>query len=145
MKALLGLAVAVGIALFVWLHVAVRVMPEQNARDFVENIRLNLDNKKQGRSQSYGGPEGMPIARFTLPEKGIEQNFRIEETKNPKIWDGPESRALVWKVTFEASPLYPGKYPQTQVYRLVMVDSGSLMIPSYLPVEFFPWNHRRRR
>lgn len=145
MKAILVVAVLVLGGLAAWLHVSVHVMPQQTARDFVENVRVNLDNIKQGRYVNYHGPEGMPLSDFALPENGIDPNFSLVETRKPKMWDPPDSRAQVWRATFKESPLSQRRYREPQVYRVVMVDSGTRLLPKYKVVEFFPWNHRRPR
>jgi len=145
LKALLGLAVLVAIGLSIWLHVSVHVMPKQTAQDFVENVRVNLDNLKQGRYATYAGPEGLPVYDFQLPENGIDPNFALVETRVPKMWDPPESRTLVWRVTFKESSLFQGRYREPQVFRLVMADSGVRLLPRYKVLEFFPWNYRRPR
>lgn len=144
MKLVAGLVAIALLGLAAYLYVSVNVMPKQQAKDFVEEIRINLDNVKTGNYTTYGGPTAMPVQLFRLPKSGIQENFQMEETAQPRFFDGPESRTLVWRVTFKSSPVFPGPMEQS-TYRLMMVDSGTRMIPSYRIVWFYPWHEKKPR
>lgn len=146
MKGLLALAAAVLVALGAWLYVSVRVMPKQTARDFVDSIRLNLDGIEAGRfsRSSWWGPPGVASDAWEAPRYGIAEDFRLELTNPPRVWDPPESRTLVWRVAFGPSPVF--KAPpraEEETYRLVMVDSGTRLVPKYRVAEFLPWRTKR--
>ena len=144
MKIAAGIVAIALIVLGAYLYVAVNVMPKQQAKDFVEEMRNNIDNVKHGRYMNYSGPAGMPHALFRLPPHGIQENFQMEETAKPRFFDSPESRTLIWRVNFNSSPVFPGGSVKS-TYRLTMVDSGTFMVPSYRIVWFYPWHERRPR
>jgi hypothetical protein len=138
MKNFILLAILAAGIWFGWMKFAVDIMPKQTARDFVEDLRLNIDGAILSvKFSNYHPP--LPEPQLMMPKGGIEENFRMTIEKKADVMDPPDSRVVTFLVRFNNSAMAQGNAPRGEnEYRIVLVDKGSYIMPEWHVTEFRP-------
>lgn len=134
MKDVIFIVVVAAVIWSAWMHVCVNYLPEKEAKNYVEEIRLLIDGSIFKKKFHYQSP--LPEVDFDLPKNGISTAFRVERMSGPGITDSMDSRVVIYSVRFEPSEAAKGPPRREVEYRMIQVDEGSYLFPSWKVTRF---------
>ncbi len=143
MKNLILLLLVVAAIWYGWMWVCLQYLPQEEARNFVEELRLGIDNGVLGRSFTYHPP--LPPNRLEMPTRGISKEFQVLRKNGPSPTDKDTDRRIEYAVRFRNSEHAPPGRSEESEYRLVQVDRGSYLVPKWEVWEFRPARSRPLR
>lgn len=129
-------------AFYGYMWVNLNYIPDQQASQFVEEMRLQVDKAVIARQFEFKSP--LPQDDITVPPQGISQKMTVTRQSGPGILDTGESRVITYLVKFQKSDQSPGQGRGEFEYRLVFKDEGSFILPRWAPSEFHPSNKKKR-
>ncbi|RMH54410.1 MAG: hypothetical protein D6679_13760 [Candidatus Hydrogenedentota bacterium] len=147
LKDILFILAVVALGVFGWMKVAVDYLPQKEARKFVEEVRLGVDNGILGSNFHYYPPLADDV--FEMPKEGIAPNYQMKRINEVHLFDKPDSRTQKFSVVFSPSPQARTHRKKLYEYVLVMEDHGTLLLPKYKATMFLnkdsrKWKRRRK-
>lgn len=141
MKNLVIFGLLAAVVLFGWHHFVHGYWARMTAVDFVEELRLGVDNGVIRKNLSNWHPP-LPKEDLTLPPDGISQEFQVKVDTGPATVDGKTT--LIYLVTFSKSAESTSPRNTRFEYRLVLTNLGSMFIPKWTVTKFHPTDRRVR-
>lgn len=142
MKNIIILVLVIGGGLFGWHKFVHGYWAGMVAKDFVEELRLGMDNGHLSKAISSWHPP-LPEEQLTLPPDGISPDFTVRMDSEPTVIAGKTTISYV--VTFGKSPMATSTRNIRYEYRLTLVNDGSLFLPKWGVTQFHPSDRRARR
>lgn len=129
---------------YAWMWVWTVYIPDKEAQNWVEELRLGIDRGHIQKSFSWSPP--LPPEVFTLPPDGISQTFTVKRTGGPGFFDyDADSRQIHYEAKFTASDMVPRASGRDYAYRLILNDEGNYLLPKWDAAEFHPVGKKIRR
>jgi len=125
---------------YMWFNL--NYIPDEQARGFVEQLRLQVDQGVIQNQFQFKSP--LPADDITVPPQGISQNVTVVRQSGPRLFDSVDSRVITYLVKFQRSDQSPNKGRGEFEYKLLFKDNGSFIIPQWIPNEFHPVGKKKR-
>lgn len=138
MKELLFGAVILAVLWFGWQKFATTYWPQQAARDFVEELRLGVDNGVLSSKFDFAPP--LPPKQLTMPPVGISADFQVTHESGPML--AGAQTVITYIVVFGNSAVASSGRGVRFEYRLILANQGSFALPKWVTIEFKPVRRR---
>lgn len=146
MKNLLIFAALAAVLWYGWMRMVLEYLPMKEGKKWVEEVRLGVDNGVLTRNFTYLPP--LSPEEFLMPKGGIEEHFKMKRISGPTLTDKADSRAIVYSVKFQPSPLAPegsSSRLEPAEYWLVLKAKGSYPWPVWETIRFRPPTKKERK